>query len=266
MRTHVRPISRIVGHALACGGFSSCLLALAACGLTPVASPALIATDDPLEPLNRQIYAFNTTVTGPLGDVRDDAPSGAVWRGIHNVLVNLREPLTFANDLAQGRDCAAGAALRRFMVNSTLGVGGIFDVARELGIPAHDNDFGQTLAVWGVPSGPFLVVPILGPWDARAAAATAVEFVADPVDVAWRSVGLAQVTLPLAGADLLDRQLAGTDDVSGADPSSADSYVAMREAYRRNLAAAVADEKCPAAAEGWGDDGWRTAVTQSDRR
>lgn len=266
MCLQVRNVRSVVGRALVCAGFSACLTALAACGLSPVRSSALIETDDPLEPINRQIWAFNTTVTGPLDDVRDDAPSGAVWRGIHNVLVNLREPLTFANDLAQGRDCAAGAALRRFMVNSTLGVGGIFDVARELGVPAHDNDFGQTLAVWGVPSGPFLMVPILGPWDARAATATAVEFVADPVDLAWRSAGLAQVVLPLAGADLLDRQLTGTDDASGTSSSAGDGYAAMRDAYRRNLAAAVADDKCPAAAQSWGDEGWRTEATRAEQR
>lgn len=220
------------------------VLALQACGLSPVRSAALNETDDPLEPINRQIFAFNTSISGPLDDVRDDAPSGAVWRGMHNFLVNLREPLTFVNDLAQGRDCAAGASLRRFMVNSSLGVAGIFDVAGELGIEAHDNDFGQTLAVWGFPSGPYIVLPVLGPSDLRAVSGTAVEFFADPVDLAWRSAGLIQVALPLAGADFVDRQLTGTDELNLDDRRMPDQYVALREAYRRNLAASVTDDKC----------------------
>ena len=188
-----------------------------------------------------------------------------MWRGIHNFLVNLREPLTFVNDLAQGRDCAAGASLRRFMVNSTLGVAGIFDVARELGVEAHDNDFGQTLAVWGLPSGPYMVLPVLGPSDLRAVSGTAVEFFADPVDLAWQSAGLIQVALPIAGADFVDRQLTATDDLNPDDRKIADQYVALREAYRRNLAASVTDDKCTPTLRQPDPYGghWDTSVTPS---
>lgn len=244
---------------LAGAGFAMCATLLGGCGLALAQS----GTNDPLEPINRQIFAFNASISGPLEDVRDDAPSGAVWRGIHNFLVNLREPLTFVNDLAQGRDCAAGASLRRFMVNSTLGVAGVFDVAKELGVEAHDNDFGQTLAVWGFPSGPYMVLPVLGPSDLRAVSGTAVEFFADPVDVAWQSAGLIQVALPLAGADFVDRQLTATDDLNPDDRKKSDQYVALREAYRRNLAASVADDKCAPTLrqpDPYGDH-WRTSVT-----
>lgn len=246
---------------LAGAGFALCATLLGGCGL-PLAQSG---TNDPLEPINRQIFAFNASIGGPLDDVRDDAPSGAVWRGIHNVLVNLREPLTFVNDIAQGRECAAGGSLRRFMVNSTLGVAGVFDVAKEMGVEAHDNDFGQTLAVWGFPSGPYMVLPVLGPSDLRAVSGTAVEFFADPMDIAWRSAGLIQVALPLAGADLVDRQLTATDDLNPDDRKIPDQYVALREAYRRNLAASVTDDKCSLTLQQpdtYGDH-WRTSVTPS---
>ena len=83
--------------------------------------------------------------------------------GIRNVLNNLREPWTLLNDLAQGDFERAQIAYGRFLLNSTYGVAGIFDVAKEYGLPGHREDFGQTLAVWGIPEGPYLVLPLFGP-------------------------------------------------------------------------------------------------------
>jgi phospholipid-binding lipoprotein MlaA len=242
----VDKVSRPATGASALGLLVLACLGLQACAPDSHALSEVAELNDPFEQANRQVYAFNTTVRTTLTPVvAGAAPLGPFWRGIHNVLVNLREPMVFANDLAQGRECAAGASLRRFMVNSTLGVGGILDVGKELGVEAHENDFGQTLAVWGMPSGPFLVIPALGPADARGVSGMAVEFAADPVDIGWRSLGLAEVSWPLTGMDIADRQIDSAGDLERLERSSLDGYAALRSAYRQNLEAAINDDKCP---------------------
>jgi phospholipid-binding lipoprotein MlaA len=219
-------------------------MALNACALLP--GDAAAQLNDPFEPVNRGIYAFNTEVRHALTPIAEEAaPLGPILLGLHNVLVNLREPLVFSNDLAQGRECAAGASLRRFMVNSTLGIGGLFDVGKQFGVEAHDNDFGQTLAVWGLPPGPFLMLPVLGPSDFRGTTGTAVEYFADPVDIGLQQAAASAAILPLAGMDLADRQIDAGSDLDKLERTSLDGYAALRSAYRQNLASSIADDKCP---------------------
>jgi phospholipid-binding lipoprotein MlaA len=201
---------------------------------------------DPFEPVNRRIFAFNTVVHRAVGSAADEADTTSpLLLAAHNFLVNLREPLVFANDMLQGRECASGASLRRFMVNSTRGVGGIFDVAKDLGVDAHENDFGQTLAVWGVPAGPYMVLPLVGASDLRGTAGMAVEYFADPVDLGFLQAGMASAILPVAGADAADRLLYGGSDFDHLRQRSLDEYAYLREAYRRDLEESIRDEKCP---------------------
>jgi len=225
-------------------------LALGACAVLPSDATALADAEqlnDPFEPVNRGIYAFNTEVRHTLSPLVADAGIFTpVLVGVHNVLVNLREPLVFSNDLIQGRDCAAGASLRRFMVNSTIGLGGVLDVGKDLGIEAHENDFGQTLAVWGAPAGPFMMLPVLGPSDFRGTTGMVVEYFADPVDVGFRGAGLHGVGLPLTGMDLTDREIEVGDDLDKLDRTSLDGYAALRSAYRQNLDSSISDDRCPA--------------------
>ncbi len=131
------------------------------------------------------------------------------------------------------------------MVNSTLGIGGIFDVGKQFGIEAHDNDFGQTLAAWGLPPGPFLMLPVLGPSDLRGTTGTAVEYFADPVDIGFRSAGLLASTWPLGGMDVADREIDAASDLDSLERTSLDGYAALRSAYRQNLEHSIADDKCP---------------------
>ena len=223
---------------------------LDACASLPSDAVALGQVEqlnDPLEAANREIYAFNTGARHVLSPVVEQgAVLGPLWLGVHNVLVNLREPLVFSNDLAQGRDCAAGASLRRFMVNSTLGIGGIFDVGKKFGIEAHENDFGQTLAVWGLPPGPFLMLPVLGPSDMRGTTGMAVEYFADPVDIGVRSASIVAATWPVTGIDVADREINAASDLDRLERSSLDGYAALRSAYRQDLESSIADDKCPA--------------------
>lgn len=232
---------------------SAPLLALSACAALP-SDPAERAEvellNDPLEPMNREIFAFNTEVRRALEPLRKATASGEplapIWIGIRNILINLREPLVFVNDLAQGRECAAGASLRRFMVNSTLGVGGLFDVAKEYGVDAHDNDFGRTLAVFGIPDGPYLMLPILGPADLRATAGIAAEYFADPVDIGLRRLGADAAGWSVAALDVTERQFEAAPDMEKLERTSLDGYAALRSAYRQYLVEDLKDENCPA--------------------
>lgn len=228
------------------------LSAIAGCASAPstaIAQSNLQQQNDPFEPINREVYAFNSELREGLKPLQQtavaDSPLAPIWAGVHNVLVNLREPLTFANDLAQGKECAAGASLRRFMVNSTLGVGGLFDVARAYGVEAHDNDIGQTLGVWGIPAGPYMVLPGIGPSDLRGTVGLAAEYFADPVDIGLVKAGASAAVWPIAGLDTIDRGLEAAPDLDKLERSSLDGYAALRSAYRQNLADSLSSDNCP---------------------
>lgn len=242
--TSVRPAAVSLALLLAMG-----LSACATLPTDPTARAEVELLNDPFEPINRDVYAFNTEVRHAFKPIQsalaDGGPLAPIWTGVHNVLVNLREPLTFANDLAQGKECAAGASLRRFMVNSTLGVGGLFDVAKANGVEAHDNSIGQTLGVWGVSEGPYLMLPIIGPSDARDTAGMAAEYFVDPVDFGLTRVGASAAVWPLAGLDALDRGFEAAPDLDKLERTSLDGYAALRSAYRQDQAGAISNDNCP---------------------
>jgi phospholipid-binding lipoprotein MlaA len=236
-----RKIAMLLGCAIACSILTACA------GSSSAPRAGLVGTEDPLESLNRSAYTFNKTLRTAIMPSEGGPSSGlaSAWLPVHNVLVNLREPLVFANDLAQGRECAAGASLRRFMVNSTLGVGGLFDVAKRNGIESHDNNFGQTLGVWGVPAGPYLVLPLLGPTDMRGAAGEAAEYFIDPVDIGLQRAGAASIIWPRAGLDVVDRHFEAAPDLAKLDRTSLDGYAALRSAYRQDQAESFRSSNCP---------------------
>jgi phospholipid-binding lipoprotein MlaA len=141
---------------------------------------------DPFEPLNRSIYAFNDAVDQAVLKPAAKGYEAVVPRPfrdmVGNFFGNLGDLWTAANQMLQGKPAEAFSDLSRFVVNTTFGFGGIADVASEMGIEKHDEDFGQTLGVWGVPSGPYLVLPLLGPSSFRDAPARALDMVADPLN------------------------------------------------------------------------------------
>lgn len=142
------------------------------CGFWVLSNHAMAENkDDPWEDWNRKVFQFNETVdyysAKPLAQAYRNVTPQVVDDAITNVFSNLEEPFIVVNDLAQGKFVQALSDTGRFIVNSTIGVLGIFDVARHLGMPKHDEDLGQTLAVWGVDSGPYLILPLLGPSTLR---------------------------------------------------------------------------------------------------
>jgi phospholipid-binding lipoprotein MlaA len=128
-------------------------------------------TNDPFEPVNRVVFGFNAVVDRiaiePIARGYRAITPRPVRTGVSNVLHNLRGPVIFFNDVLQGEPGRAGTTAVRFGLNSTVGVVGIFDVADAAGFERHDEDFGQTLGTWGVGSGPYLVLPLLGPSNLR---------------------------------------------------------------------------------------------------
>ena len=151
-------------------------LLLAGCATAPPpedkeAVAAFKEANDPYEPFNRAMLDFNLAldkaILRPVTSVYLEVVPDPLQTNVHNFLQNLRGPVIFANDLLQGELDRAGTALLRFAMNSTFGILGINDFAAEVGIEKHDEDFGQTLAIWEVESGPYLVLPVFGPSSPR---------------------------------------------------------------------------------------------------
>src|ERR1700722_5952815 len=162
---------------------------LAGCATPPLASdPDAVAdfrqTNDPLEPTNRVFYKINDGIDRylfkPVAQAYRAVLPEPVRTGIHNVLDNLGGPVRFTNDTLEGKPRRAGDSAMRFLINSTAGVAGIFDVAKHVGYPNHDADFALTLANWNVPEGPYLYLPILGPSSPRDAAGFGADIMIDP--------------------------------------------------------------------------------------
>lgn len=162
-------------------GFSVLLLSsLGACATGPDAHP-----DDPLEPLNRSIYGFNEAVDGavlkPVATVYQEVTPSPVRTGVKNFFGNLGDVWSFANATLQLRPKEATESFLRVSVNTVFGIGGVLDIASEMGIERQRMDLGQTLGRWGVPSGPYVVLPIFGPSSVRDATGFVVESQGDPV-------------------------------------------------------------------------------------
>jgi phospholipid-binding lipoprotein MlaA len=210
------------------------VLALAGCA-TP--TPEMIANNDPFEPQNRQMLALNGKidryfVIPSVGAYFYIVPEGG-RRAIHNLLQNVAAPDVFVNDVLQGETHRAGQTAARFVVNTTVGLGGLFDPATtKFHIPGHGEDFGQTLAVYGVPEGPYLVAPFFGPQPPRDGVGYVVDIFIDP----WNQVHFKQHVWWSAGRyyfTLLDLRGQTYSTVQDIQRSSVDYYAALRSLYRQ---------------------------------
>ena len=134
---------------------------------------------DPWEPVNRVVFRFNDTLDTyalkPVAKGYDRVMPQFLQDGVSNVFGNLGEPKNLVNNLLQGKVGDAGIDLARFLMNTTIGVVGVFDVATRMGLPRSDEDFGQTLGAWGVKSGPYIMLPLFGPSTLRDGSALAVD-------------------------------------------------------------------------------------------
>ena len=203
----------------------------------PEARAAYLEASDPLEPLNRAIFSFNLTldkaILRPIATVYNAALPDPVRDGVRNFLNNLRTPIILANDVLQGEIGRAGDTVGRFLLNSTLGVGGLFDIASELGFDFHNEDFGQTLAVWGIGEGPYLMLPNFGPSNPRDAVGLAGEYFADPV-VHWtNNTDREWILYTRAGIDAVDGRSRNINTLEELERTSLDFYAAVRSLYRQ---------------------------------
>ena len=222
-----------------CAMLGAAVTGCAATPTTPEGQLAAAEANDPMEPTNRAIFAFNKDVDDSVGKpvaraYRDVVPEFA-RDGIRNVLGNIEEPANFVNAVLQGEDERAAETAVRFIFNSTAGIAGIFDVAADYGLEANEEDFGQTLAVWGVDEGPYVVLPLLGPSTARDAVGEIVDNFTNPIG--YVMPGAASITASVfEGIDLREQNLDTLDDL---ERNSIDYYASMRSLYRQNRQAEI---------------------------
>jgi phospholipid-binding lipoprotein MlaA len=204
--------------------------------------PEAIAQNDPWEPTNRAVFDFDVkldhAVARPVAKFYRSAVPEVARDGIHNALTNLNSPVIFTNDVLQGDGDKATDTFGRFMINSTLGVGGFIDVAAKMGIPGHDNDFGITLGKAGAAEGSYLVLPFAGPKPPRDLVGTGVDIAFDPLTyMSWNDSTLYMIIR--AGLGVLDDRAANIDAVEQIERSSIDFYATTRSLYRQNRAAQI---------------------------
>ena len=228
------------------------ILAMAGCAMSPPdddpeALQAFVEINDPYEPLNRVVFEANVlldrAVVRPTAHVYLKGVPRPVRVGISNFLENLKAPVTLANELLQGEIGLAADTLTRFSMNSTIGLLGLIDIASGFGIESHGEDFGQTLASWGIGSGPYLVLPLLGPSNFRDGAGRFADSVVDPLT--W--------TMPVgfgvssAALSVLDFRARNYDALNDLEDNSLDFYAASRSLYRQYRARKIGNHRPPRA-------------------
>ncbi len=217
------------------------LLLVAGCATTPPYKEP----SDPLEPVNRVVYRFNDVVDRavfkPVAKTYNKYTPTPVQTGVGNFFSNLGEPVVIVNDVLQGKLPQSASDTARLVFNSTFGVLGLIDVATPMGHPRHDEDFGQTFAVWGAGEGWYLVLPFLGPSTVRDAVGLPLEYALDPVarhdEVRERNSLYALHTIDTRA------RLLGASKVL--DTAALDDYIFIRAAYRQRRWSLIYDGNPP---------------------
>ena len=202
---------------------------------------------DPWEGLNRNTFAFNQAldkhVMKPVAQGYVSVTPSFVRKGLNNFFGNIGDVWTGVNQLLQGKPHEAINDLGRVMVNSTMGILGFMDVASELGVEKHDEDFGQTLAVWGVPAGPYLVLPFFGPSSARDGPALAVNPAWGSYQGAFATESAYWATVGLDGVRIRANLLPAEEVL---EEAATDKYAFIRDAWRQRRRSHVHDGNPPA--------------------
>jgi phospholipid-binding lipoprotein MlaA len=214
--------------------------ALSGCVNAPARNPM-----DPYESFNRSMFAFNNgvdqAILEPAARGYRAVTTPTIREGVGNFTSNLREPVTAANQVLQGKPVQAAGTAGRFVINSTVGLVGIFDVASTMGIQRTTEDFGQTLGVWGVESGPYLVLPFLGSTSPRDLTGMGVDAALNPINYAefdgddTLRIGSAV----LGGLNAREGALEATDSMR----NQIDPYTTVRRYYVRNRAAQIGNQQ-----------------------
>jgi len=200
---------------------------------------------DPFEPVNRGIYTFNDTVdkavTKPIAQGYKAVLPSPVRTGVSNFFSNIDDIFVTANNLLQFKFHDAASDFTRLLANSTIGIGGLFDVASGFGLPKHNEDLGQTFGVWGIGDGPFLMIPLLGPSNVRDAIGSAVQTYADPV---WNLNNVA-VRNSLVGLRVVNSRANLLSAEKVLDEAALDPYTFLRDSYIQQRRSLVYDGNPP---------------------
>ncbi len=204
-------------------------------------------TNDPIESFNRGVFAFNEFfldyILGPLTDVYEAILPDPLEQAISNGLQNLKSPIILLNDILQGEWHRASLTSRRFIMNSTLGLGGLIDLADHAGMPRHKEDLGQTLAVWGVPEGPYLVIPLLGPSNPRDFIGGLVDGYIDPLSRWAENTDRDEINYVRLGLTGVNEYGSVKDELKEIKKTSIDYYAAIRSLFRQKRAAEIRNGK-----------------------
>ena len=219
------------------------LLALAA-GLAGCTTrdPGALAEHDPFEPFNRSVFNFTQKadkyVLKPVAKGYVAVVPEPARDGIHNALTNLNEPVTLGNDILQGNVTGAGKTVARVVINSTVGVGGLIDVAGKIGIPDETQDLGITLGKYGLPEGPYLFLPFLGPAPPRDAIGDVGDIFMDPF-LYVRFNGRHALIYARQGVGIIDMRAQTLDQLDQIERTSVDFYATTRSLYRQSRNAKI---------------------------
>jgi len=219
-------------------------LLLASCAVT---SPRE-ESRDPWEGWNRRVFTFNErvdrAVLKPVSEAYVKVVPSTMRRGVSNFFDNLTYINVIANALLQGKPAQAYADTGRFIINTTLGMGGLLDIATPAGVPRNDEDFGQTLGVWGVGEGPYLVLPLLGPSTFRDVPRYVFSALVHPLNY---YSGDSAVAPALGGLSVVDQRAQARGAFELIDAAALDRYIFVREAYRQRRLFLIYDGKPPLA-------------------
>ncbi len=199
------------------------------------------ADNDPLEGLNRVIFAINNAldhlIVRPASIIYKNVVPTPIRKGVSNALANAWAPVSFVNSVLQGDLHNAGNVFGRFLINTTAGLGGTIDVAGAEGIHAHSEDFGQTLGVWGANPGFYLVLPIIGPSDMRDGIGRGVDTLTNPLT--WLGGDYAWVKYAVFGAYVVDYRTENFQTIDNIYETSIDPYSAIRSLYLQHRKAQI---------------------------
>ncbi|HEX4294848.1 MAG TPA: VacJ family lipoprotein [Rhizomicrobium sp.] len=232
--------------------FRALALSLLGLWLAGCSSAQQWSDNDPLEPFNRKMFWINQKLDHnaalPAAVFYKSSVPGDLRDGVHNVLVNVGLPITVANDVLQGQFSRAGTAAARFGVNTTVGVVGVMDPATDMGFPLQQEDFGQTMGTYGVPGGPYVVLPLLGATLPRDAVGRIfVDHYFSPLSYFDYS-GHYYVSLGTRVFSTVDGRARAIDEIRDIERSSIDQYAAMRDAFIKHRQEQI-ENKTPADAD-----------------
>jgi phospholipid-binding lipoprotein MlaA len=245
---------RVCRLPLLLSGLVAAGLAVSGC-VAPGTAPGTVQTasaeegfNDPYEDTNRGIFGFNKAVDDavliPVAKAYRTVVPPPMRQSLNDFMRNLNGPVIFMNDMLQGQFDLAGKTLVRLAINTTLGVGGMFDVAtRVAGIPYHSNDLGITLAVWGFVEGPYIVVPVLGPSNPRDIVGQIGDGLADPGNYVAGQHHLYYAVMARTAASGIDTRSRNIESLADIERTALDNYATIRSLYRQRRQAQIRHEQ-----------------------